>query len=87
MSIDEAQCLFWNNENGKCRPTAYAKSQGAESRGAYVDNDAGWWWLRSPGDNDCIAAYVGNDGWVNESGFNVDYDILCVRPVLWVSSL
>ena len=45
---------------------------------AYSD----WWWLRSLGDYQSFAAYVGDDGGVNEYGYVVSYDGVCVRPAL-----
>ena len=84
LSIDEADRLFKNDEARICKPTAYAKE-----RGAYVDDDSGngWWWLRSPGAIDFLAAYVLNDGSVYANGSGVYYDDCCVRPALLVSNL
>ena len=39
----------------------------------------GWWWLRSPGNNQNNAANVNNDGSLNNN--NVNNDSGCVRPV------
>lgn len=41
---------------------------------------AGWWWLRSPGNNRNNAANVNKDGSVNRNGNNVDNDNNAVRP-------
>ena len=38
----------------------------------------GWWWLRSPGNNQNNAANVNNDGSLNNN--NVNNDNICVRP-------
>ena len=38
----------------------------------------GWWWLRSPGNNQNNAANVNNDGSLNNN--NVNNDNGCVRP-------
>ncbi len=41
---------------------------------------AGWWWLRSPGNNQNNAANVNTDGSVNRNGNNVSNDNNAVRP-------
>ncbi len=41
---------------------------------------AGWWWLRSPGNNQNNAANVNTDGSVNRNGDNVNNDNNAVRP-------
>ena len=57
-------------------PTPYAKQAGAAA------NDAGWWWLRSPGLNQHSAAVVDPDGAPDcRYVFN---DAGCVRPALWI---
>ena len=43
---------------------------------------ASWWWLRSPGLNGGIAAYVGSGGSVNVSGHRVGNYGGAVRPAL-----
>ena len=43
LSISEAEQYFGNDESRKCKPTAYARQQGAS-----VYNDCCYWWLRSP---------------------------------------
>ena len=42
--------------------------------------EAGYWWLRSPGNLDNIAAYVRDNGGVRSFGPNVDFVITAVRP-------
>ena len=44
-----------------------------------------WWWLRSPGSIDYVAAYVLADGSVSVNGCNVYLDAGGVRPALWIS--
>jgi len=59
------------NKESRVAPTAYALKQGAYTSSSNKTADgtaAGWWWLRSPGNNQNNAANVNND-----SG--------CVRPV------
>ena len=75
-----------NNTKSRVQPTAYAISQGAYTSSNYKTSDgaaAGWWWLRSPGYNQCYAAIVSPYG-----SLFIDYvyyvDIV-VRPALWVN--
>ena len=91
LSYAEANKYFgvtYSDSNTKARvkPTAYADKQGAFTSSSYktADGDsAGWWWLRSPGDNQYSAAYVFYDG--SPSSSSVDCDDICVRPALWVN--
>ncbi len=41
-----------------------------------------WWWLRSPGDRLCYAAYVDCDGFISYYGHNTNIDRAYVRPAL-----
>ena len=75
-----------DNTASRVSPTDYAKN-----RGAYTSNDkttangekAGWWWLRSPGDSQFLAADVISDGSLSR---NRVYGVGgCVRPALWVN--
>lgn len=60
--------------------TEYAKEQGAE----YDKNGNGWWWLRTPGKTQNMAAGVHTAGGVNYDGRDVDRTDLCIRPALWL---
>lgn len=40
------------------------------------------WWLRSPGDNSRLAAYVFGSGAVDVYGRIVDFENICIRPAL-----
>ena len=60
--------------------TEYAKEQGAE----YDKNGNGWWWLRTPGKTQDMAAGVHTAGGVNYDGRDVDRTDLCIRPALWL---
>jgi hypothetical protein len=44
-----------------------------------------WWWLRSPGISQDLAASVYFDGDVNEIGNNVFLDYSAVRPAMWIT--
>ena len=83
---------YWQNngatDNVKSRvaPTAYAIAQGAYtySFNKTADRtDAGWWWLRSPGNNLNYAALVNPFGSLFSS--RVSGDSGSVRPALWVN--
>ena len=76
LSITEANKYF-----SQCKATEYAVAGGA-----YVNSDNGncWWWLRSPGDNQCYAAIVFSGGDVHEGGDGVYNGRRAVRPALWI---
>lgn len=81
LSITEANKYFSSNSARQCEPTEHAVAGGV-----YVSSSNGncWWWLRSPGRDQNDAAYVNNDGDVNEYGYRVDDDSSAVRPALWI---
>jgi type II secretory pathway pseudopilin PulG len=83
LSIDEAEQYF------SSRSDRIAKTS---------DERAGWWWLRSPGDDSYHAAVVLDGGAVLEDGWRVNADFgraattdssvdynLGVRPALWLN--
>ena len=79
---------YGNSSNTKSRiaPTAYAIAHGAwtsSSKKTADDIDAGWWWLRSPGYDQKLAAHVYADG--SSGNLNINYDDVSVRPALWVN--
>jgi len=49
-----------------------------------ADGDANWWWLRSPGIDQCNAVYVNGSGRIDVGGSNVDGETGGVRPAMWV---
>ncbi len=77
LSISEAKQYFGNDESRKCKPTAYARQQGAS-----VYNDCCYWWLRSPGGDQSNAADVDSDGALDLCGYIVNNDFHAVRPAL-----
>ena len=81
ISISEAKKYFVSSTARQCKPTEYAKAQGA-----YVDSSSGncWWWLRSPGDDRLYASLVDEDGDVYDYGFYVSDDLEAVRPAMWI---
>ena len=75
-----------SNIKARVKPTAYAEKQGAYTSSSCKtadDSSTGWWWLRSPGEDQRSAACVDTDGSLNYS--NVNDDTGCVRPALWVN--
>ena len=78
LSITEVNKYFSSDSARQCKPTDYAVANGAWDRGNC------WWWLRSPGYSQNIAAYVNNDGDVDEFGTYVDRANCAVRPALWI---
>ncbi|MCL2079199.1 MAG: DUF6273 domain-containing protein [Oscillospiraceae bacterium] len=63
----------------------YVGDQYNRARIAKLDNEANWWWLRSPGRLSSTAAGVNNGGGVDVDGYDVDYDRSGVRPALWLN--
>lgn len=79
LSISEVNLYFGSESERLCKPTAYAKAQGA-----FIDeNGIGWWWLRSPGRSQNLAARVNQDGTFNNG--HVDRVMGSIRPAMWIS--
>lgn len=80
LSITEANKYFSSDSARQCEPTDFAVANGA------WESDSGncWWWLRSPGDSQDIAALVFSVGDVVELGLVVNYVNNAVRPALWI---
>lgn len=88
LSINEVEKYFNSDEAKKCAPTAYAKAQGAYTSDSYKTASGAatcLWWLRSPGDIQGTAANVYYVGSVYYSGYVVNFDVVCVRPALWIN--
>lgn len=74
-----------NSIQSRATPTAFALQAGAWTSNSQTTADgsaAGWWWLRSLGVYQLIAAGVDPLG--SLSYYNVDTGIGCVRPALWI---
>ena len=74
------------NIDSRVTPTAYAKYVGAytSSGNKTTDGvDAGWWWLRSPGNEPGYAMLVHYVG--SLSFYFVAHTAGCIRPALWVN--
>ncbi len=88
LSIDEAEKYFGSNEKRKLWPTHYAKSSNSKNGKLRTDADYGgscWWWLRSPGYYQSLAAFVGLDGYVYSLGRYVLNDDGAVRVAFKVN--
>ncbi len=81
LSYQEAGDCFGADSVRVCKPTKYAKANGA-----YVStNGNGRWWLRSPGRDSNNAADVDIDGSVHGYGNYVNYDDDAVRPAFRIN--
>ncbi|MCR5336482.1 MAG: DUF6273 domain-containing protein [Synergistes sp.] len=80
LSITEANKYFSSDSDRQCEGTKYCYAQGARSGG----NGNCWWWLRSPGDDSSLAAFVYDVGSVYNRGNYVDSRNNAVRPALWI---
>ncbi len=75
-----------NNLKSRVAPTAYALAHGARINDKNKTEDgaaAGWWWLRSPGNFQYIAAIVPTDGSLSLTRVNNDNGV--VRPAFWLN--
>ena len=86
LSMAEVDQYFPSNEEKKCVLTDYAKAQGGNpSRNETVDGrNTCIWWLRTPGETNVNVSCVYYDGSFEKRGFGVDFEKICVRPVIWV---
>ncbi len=82
LSIPEAERYFTSDEARVCIASPYAlgKDCYADPRDGSCD-----WWLRSPGFNTALAAFVDSYGVVRYSGDAVASAPFGVRPALWIS--
>ena len=80
LSIDEAKKYFAGDAERQCRPTTYAKDNGAN-----INKDLNAvWWLRSPGFRENYAANIDGSGSINRSGNVVSSAKGAVRPAFWL---
>lgn len=83
LSYAETDRYFDDSGDRICIPTKYAVNMGAGTR--ILDDGvttAGWWWLRSPGENSNHASFVNFDGTRYTNAVGNEY--LSVRPALWI---
>lgn len=87
LSIKEVNEYFSSDEARKCAPTKYAEAKGVWT--SIIDSAGGkatcQWWLRSPGYNSNLAAYVNYNSSVSSNGDNVSYEGFGVCPALWIN--
>ena len=79
LSITEVNKYLKTNDLKQCKPTAYAKENGA-----YTFMGHCRWWLRSFGYSLGAVAHVYIDGNINEHGTRVNNEETAVRPALWI---
>ena len=87
LSIGEAETLFHSNGDRKAVATPYALEQFYQLKTTkkYEEQPRDGWWLRSPGCQDTLAAFVVPWGGVHEIGDDVDIAGVFVRPALWIN--
>ena len=81
LSIDEAEKYFHRKRDRVAKVTKYAINQGSD----FDEKGMGCWWLRSPGFNRGLAAYVSSVGGVHWRGYRVHNVDVAVRPALWLN--
>jgi len=99
LSLDEVDQYFGNSgdyqqkrrkdlENSKWitdRDGLYLSNTHDSDRLAKFNNEACWWWLRSPGSDSDDAATVDSDGSVDVEGLGVHFLDGGVRPAFWLN--
>ena len=82
LSIEEAENYYITDKDRRCKPTPFAKRNGA-----YIGDRSSttWWWLRSPGLDMKHAAFVDTLGKVTYFGYIVNLNNVAIRPSLWVN--
>lgn len=80
LSIGEAKKFLKDEKLLKGIPTEYAAANGVR-----VSKDGtGWYWLRNPGKDRTMAAYVKTEVKINYKGVSLNYSDGGVRPAIWV---
>lgn len=89
LSVDDVEWYFRDDTKEVNEYTTYPDrvskpTEFAILNGCFADPNSGtgWWWLRSPGDRMCNAAYVDYDGDIFSRGNSTNCDITGVRPVV-----
>ena len=80
LSITEVEKYLSSIGAGECWPTDYTTAKGEEIS---ISSGQCLWWLRTPGNEQSKAAYVGYLGAAFEFGGGVDY-LAPVRPAMWI---
>ncbi len=79
LSMEEVEKYFSSTKDMECKPTAYAKKQGART---FLENC--WWWLRTPGDRPGNITFVRAYGGIESWGCLAIDHITVVRPAMWI---
>ena len=85
LNIYDALDFFESNESRLVDLTEYAKSKEPYVFTFYEDVSyygRSYYWLRSPGDYNDLAAVISFDGTIQYFGQDVEYDKIVVRPVI-----
>jgi len=82
LNYEEALAYFASDEARRCTATAYATAQGALSK-EYENSVSCNWWLRSQGVYQTEAMAIARNG--SLFCYYMDYDIVAVRPAMWIS--
>ena len=80
--ISDSKC---KSKSRMAKNTSYAKYCGAWTQNDGEEGDAGWWWLRSLGNNCCKVQEVSDDGAISMSGAYRETANYAVRPALRIS--
>ena len=85
LSYAEGMRYFGSDDDRRCAPTDYAIDQDAfaSEESSVAGRACGWWWLRSPGSRQIIAAGVDDGGWLSNNGVN--NRSASVRPAFWIN--
>ena len=81
LSVDEVHKYYPDSGSRVCRPTIYAKENGAKISDF---NNNPIWWLRSSSAGDFYARVVTNDGYAGFYGGDVNETGYLVRPAFWL---
>ncbi|MBQ3483887.1 MAG: SH3 domain-containing protein [Clostridia bacterium] len=77
LSLTEANKYFKTDSARQCKPTTYAKAQGATT----ISIGSCPWWVRTPGGSPEYAAYVSSGGGIYHYG---SVSMEAVRPAMWI---
>ena len=83
LSIYEAGIYFDSKEKAQVFPTEYAIFNGAGDDDD-ITGKPGWWWLRTPGEDNFHVADVKSGGTIKTEGFWATARNFSVRPALWM---
>ena len=95
LSINEVRKYFGEGEKIQsgykigdkitAKATDYAKLADEDGNVIVTEDENSFYWLRSPGHYPNTASVVDSKGNLLAFGYNVDYAVIGVRPVIWIS--